>query len=335
MTRSWTVLLVFWLSACAVTDPELSVKSGETPYIVWPEAPEPARIEFVSVFSGAKDLGLHESFSRKMQKILAGNDNRGMSRPYAIAVNSGIVAVADPDMAVVHLFNMEQKTYHKLDRVGKERLASPIGVALNGDSLFIADSELKKVYVLTRRFKLLLTIEGFQRPTSLAYDPDLQRLYVADTLAHEVRVFDKDGKPLFIIGERGEQDLQFNYPSHLAFTDGRLFVNDTMNFRIQIFNSNGQHLKTFGRHGTGSGYFAQAKGVAVDSDGHVYVADALTNQVQIFDQGGRFLLGFGNSGDGPGTFQMPTGLAIWNDIIYVTDSYNHRVQTFRYLREED
>ena len=107
-----------------------------------------------------------------------------------------------------------------------------------------------------------------------------------------------------------------------------------MNFRIQVFDSDGRHLDTFGKLGTGSGYFARAKGVAVDSEGHIYIADALSNQVQIFDRDGIFLLGFGSDGDGPGDFSMPTGLAIWNDMIYVADSLNQRVQVFRYLREE-
>ena len=149
-----------------------------------------------------------------------------------------------------------------------------------------------------------------------------------------MRVFDQDGEYLFKIGGRGDQEAQFNFPSHLAFAGDRLFVNDTMNFRIQIFSPDGKHLETFGKHGTGSGYFIQPKGVAIDSEGHVYVADAMANQVQIFDQDGTFLLGFGGTGEGPGAFQMPAGVAIRDDTIYVADSRNQRVQVFRYLKEE-
>jgi DNA-binding beta-propeller fold protein YncE len=302
--------------------------------MVWPEAPEVARIEFVAQFSRAKDLGLRESFSRKIKKLLSGSDDRRMSRPYAVAVDGDLVVVADPDAAMLHVFDTGHKTYQVLKNAGKQDFASPIGVALGGNRLFVADSELAKVFILNRRFKLLSTLDGLQRPTGLAFDPERKRLYVADTLAHQVRVFDEDGKPLFDIGARGDQDTQFNFPSHLAFANDRLFVNDTMNFRIQVLDPDGQHLRTFGKHGTGSGYFAQPKGVAIDSQGHVYVADALANRVQIFDQNGLFLLGFGGTGDGPGALQMPAGLAIWDDRIYVADSQNQRVQIFRYLREE-
>jgi DNA-binding beta-propeller fold protein YncE len=334
MSRLWILLLVLWVSACATSNPEPPVSPSEAVHIVWPEAPEPARIEYVTRFSNAGDLGLRKSFSRKMRDLLAGDDDRRMTRPYSVAVNKNMVVVADPGLAVVHIFDTSRKTYRKLDSAGEHYFSSPIGVALDGDNLFVADSELNKVFALDNRLKLLFTIEKFKRPTSLVFDPVKQRLYVADTLAHEVRVFDKSGEYLFTIGQRGDKEAQFNYPSHLAFADERLLVNDTMNFRIQIFSPDGQHLQTFGKHGNGSGYFAQPKGVAMDSDGHIYVADALANQVQIFAPDGTFLLGFGHEGIGPGAFQMPTGIVIFDDTIYVADSHNQQVQVFRYLKEE-
>ena len=335
MHKRWAfLLLMVWVSACTTTDPGATAAPVETPQIVWPEAPEPPRIEYVRSFSSPQDLGLRESFFKKMRDFFAGSDERRMNRPYAVAVNENMVVVADPGLAVVHLFNTSRKTYRKLGGAGKSDFRSPIGVALGGDKLFIADSELNRVFVLNKQLKLLLTLENFQRPTSLAFDPVKQRLYVADTPAHEVKAFDQAGKLLFKIGGRGDQDAQFNFPSHLAFTGGRLLVNDTMNFRIQTFSPDGQHLQTFGKQGDSSGYFVQPKGVAIDSEGHIYVADAMANQVQIFDTNGIFLLGFGAGGTGPGAFQMPTGLAIWNDMIYVTDSFNRRVQIFRYLPEE-
>jgi DNA-binding beta-propeller fold protein YncE len=318
-----------------MVDPEPKVKPDETRHIVWPGPPETARIEFVEMFSYAEDLGMRTSFSKKIQSMLTGSDENHMVRPYSVAVSARLIAVADPGAPAVHLFDKQNKTYHALTSAGEHRFVSPIGVALSDDRLFIADSGLSKVFILNRRFKLLMTLENFQRPTSLAYDPKRQRLYVTDTPAHEIQVYSQNGELLFTIGERGDQQIQFNFPSHLAFNKDRLFVNDTMNFRIQVLNPDGQHLGGFGKHGSGSGYFAQPKGVAVDSEGHIYVAEALSNQVQIFDDNAKFLLGFGNSGEGPGSFRMPTGLAIWGDMIYVADSYNQRVQVFRYLRKEN
>lgn len=337
MSKRWTFVLYFLaailMGSCATTISRPSVDESETTHIVWPQAPEKARIKFIRQINSPEDLGLRKSFSRKLRDALAGSDDRRMTRPYAVAANDSRVAVADPGAAVVHVFDTSRKTYNQLAAAGDYDFASPIGVALAEERLYIADSELAKVFILSHRFKLISTIENLQRPTSLVLDPVHHRLYVADTLAHEIKVFDKDGKALFTIGERGEADGQFNYPSHLAFADDRLFVNDTMNFRIQIFSSEGHHLGVLGKHGKGSGHFTQPKGVTVDSMGHVYVADALSNRVQIFEQDGTFLLDFGRAGDGPGAFQMPAGLAMWNDLIYVADSFNGRVQVFQFLSE--
>jgi DNA-binding beta-propeller fold protein YncE len=329
--RIW-ILPLLCLTACVSTSPEPVAKPAEVSNLVWPSAPEQARIKFVTMFSNAKDLDHHETFSSQMKKAVAGKDERRMTRPYSLAVNDKLVVVADPGSTLLHLFDKKKKTYRQMLNVGKYNFVSPIGVALGGDRLYIADSELKMVFILNLRFKLKKVLEGFQRPTSLAFDQVQNRLYVTDTLAHEIQVFDGDGDRLFKFGSNGKQDGQFNYPSHIAFADNRLFVNDTMNFRIQIFTGDGQHISTFGEHGVGWGYLAQPKGIAVDSEGHIYIADAIENHVQIFDQTGKFLLSFGQQGNAPGTFQMPTGLAIWNDNIFIADSYNGRVQIVQYLQ---
>ena len=74
MARLWKLLLLLWLTSCTVAGPEPPAKPVETLHIIWPEPPEPARIEFVAMFSHAEDLGLRESFSRKMRDLLTGSN---------------------------------------------------------------------------------------------------------------------------------------------------------------------------------------------------------------------------------------------------------------------
>ena len=53
--------------------------------------------------------------------------------------------------------------------------------------------------------------------------------------------------------------------------------------------------------------------------------------VQVFDREGQLLYNFGQKGSGFGEFQLPTGLFIdRHDRVLVVDSYNRRVQVFRY-----
>jgi sugar lactone lactonase YvrE len=74
------------------------------------------------------------------------------------------------------------------------------------------------------------------------------------------------------------------------------------------------------------------KGIALDSEGHLYVVDGLWGKVQVFDQEGHLLYYFGNQGTDKGEFQLPSGLFIdRDDRIFVVDSYNRRVQVYRYF----
>ena len=188
-----------------------------------------------------------------------------------------------------------------------------------------------KLYLFDHKGQLLKTVSELQRPTGLAYDHSSGRLFVAETLAHQVVVFDSDGNRLFEFGARGTNDGEFNFPSHLSVSGDKLLVNDNMNFQIKTFSLDGRELAVFGKHGDSSGQFSQPKGVAADSMGNIYVAGATIDRIQVFSAGGDFLLAFGGEGNAPGKFLMPAGIAIQNDRIYVADSYNGRVQVFQFM----
>ena len=55
-----------------------------------------------------------------------------------------------------------------------------------------------------------------QRPTGLARDAASGLLFVADTYAHDIKVFDANGALVRVIGRRGDGDGEFNFPTHLA-----------------------------------------------------------------------------------------------------------------------
>jgi sugar lactone lactonase YvrE len=100
-----------------------------------------------------------------------------------------------------------------------------------------------------------------------------------------------------------------------------------------MFDADGRRLGAFGHAGDGTGDFAKAKGIALDSEGHIYVVDSLFDVVQVFDREGRLLLVFGGSGRDAPSLWLPTGICIdEKDRIYVSDSSNSRVQVYQYLR---
>lgn len=318
------------LASCASPQPA-NQAAAPVAGITWPSPPQEARVRFIDAFSGAEDLDIRPSLFNRFKNAIAGKKNMGMIRPYAVSVHENRVLVGDPGLHAVHLFDLARRTFLLISVVEEEPLSSPVGVALGENRLFIADSTLGKVFILDSEGELLTVISGLERPTGLAFDASSRRLYVADTLAHRIVVFDDEGTRLFEFGERGVQEGEFNFPSHISLSGSHLLVNDSMNFRIQAFDLDGRFLSAFGDHGNASGYFSQPKGVAADSRGHVYVAGATIDRVQVFSPDGQFLLALGNKGNGPGEFVMPTGVTIADDRIYVADSYNSRVQIFEYV----
>src|SRR6185369_14087582 len=78
--------------------------------------------------------------------------------------------------------------------------------------------------------------EALQRPTGIVRDAQRGRVYVADTRAHDIKVFDDDGRLLDTWGSRGDRTGELNYPTHMALSNNTLIVCDTLNARIQAFD---------------------------------------------------------------------------------------------------
>jgi len=300
---------------------------------VWPPAPETARIRFVRSIDPVGVRGRPSFFGRMARVFLGDREDPRMRQPYGIAVGPDRrVYVADTFGRAVHVYDLAKPAYSAIAVNGD----SIIGVAVVGSRLFVTDSVSSRLVALDARGRTLWTVDrsqGLMRPTGLAAAGD--QLYVVDTLANRVVVVGLDGAVRSHFGSRGSGPGQFNYPTNIALgPDGRLYVTDTMNFRIQIFTSDGLFQKSFGQLGDGSGDFAKPKGIAVDRAGRIYVVEGLNDVVQMFDDTGRLLLEFGGTGTSDGQLYLPTGIAIVNDLVYVADSANRRVQVFEYVGGE-
>jgi len=284
------------------------------------------------------------SFWGKMLEWVAGPAERPwLGRPYDLTEDSlGRLIISDPGQGVVHILDFERRTYAQISKAKRQRLLSPVGVAVDGDdNIYVADSELAAVFVFSRKGEFLRTLETrgkgreslFQRPTGLALDAARRLLYVADTWSHQVLVLDLEGNALMTIGRRGAGPGEFNYPTSLALVGGELYVVDAMNFRVQVLAADGEFLRSFGELGNSTGTLNRPKGISVDGDSNVYVVDALFETVQVFDSQGQLLYYFGHGGRDEGGFTLPSGIYINpGNHIYIADSHNQRIQVFRYRR---
>jgi DNA-binding beta-propeller fold protein YncE len=271
---------------------------------------------------------------------VAGAPDRGpdLQSPYGVAADGdGLIWVADSGTQAVHAFDLSRGKVTYLTNFGRERLVTPVGVAVDSQRrlLYVSDAGLGKVFAVDYQGDLQGLRQppgGYGRPAGMAMD--LQgNLYVVDVVKGVVDVFSPEGVFVRAIDGHQLEGGGFNLPSNVFVDkDGNVFVTDSMNFRIAVFDRLGEVLGTIGELGDGPGTLARPRGVAVDSRGHVFVGDAAFDNIQLFDLAGQLLLYFGSPGNGPGEFALPAGLFIDRvDRLYVADAHNHRIQIFQFL----
>ncbi|MFQ5415532.1 MAG: 6-bladed beta-propeller [Myxococcota bacterium] len=332
-------LLAGVVSACQTppgsSDPGVAVA---TPDLVWPGAPNRARIRWETEIRSAADLGIRPGFFRRLWDWVVGQDAPHLVRPHGLSVDpDGRLWVADSGARCVHVFDAKRRVYMELPRDGDPGFLSPIAVVHDPSGVaYVSDSARNVIRRLDRKGRDLGEWDGngeLSRPTGLAFDPRTGLLWVVDTGNHRLLAMDDQGRIRRVVGGRGEGLGRFNFPTHIVIGPaGRLFVTDTLNFRIQILSDAGESLGSIGSAGDGPGFLSKPKGVALDGDGHVYVVDGMFDNVQIFDETGPVLLHFGSHGPARGEFWLPAGIWIDGaDRIYVADGYNRRIQVFRYL----
>jgi uncharacterized protein (TIGR03663 family) len=161
------------------------------------------------------------------------------------------------------------------------------------------------------------------------------RMYVVESRAHRVTVFNPDGSVAHAWGRQGAADGEFNEPWGIALgPNGDVYVADTWNHRVQRFSPDGRFLGKFGRLFDPNrplqdqlGAFWGPRDISVAGDGTVYVTDTGNKRIQVFDAQGRPQRAFGGEGTAQGQFREPVGLALDpQGNLLVADTWNGRVQ---------
>jgi thiol-disulfide isomerase/thioredoxin len=148
------------------------------------------------------------------------------------------------------------------------RFAQPSGLATDGENLFVADSEVSGVRVITgingQRGPLVRTIVGeglfkfgdedgrgsavrLQHCLGLAYADD--HLYIADTYNNKIKVSEPRNRVVrTFVGTRkpgdGEDPPHFYQPGGLSAAGNKLYVADTNNHKIKVVDIKTRAVKT-------------------------------------------------------------------------------------------
>lgn len=183
----------------------------------------------------------------------------------------------------------------------------------------------------------------FIKSRTLAVDRQ-DNVYVCDMSAR-IQKFSPDGT--FLLSWQ-LPDTDRGKPKGMARDlDGNIIVVEPHYSRINVFSTNGVLLSQWGEFGTNAGKLKFPRSIALDSKREMFISEyGVVERVQKFIYDAppgslpgatnnpranppRFIGTFGEPGNGPGQFNRAEGLFVdKNDILYVADSCNHRIQIF-------
>ncbi|MDH3439794.1 MAG: SMP-30/gluconolactonase/LRE family protein [Gammaproteobacteria bacterium] len=212
--------------------------------------------------------------------------------------------------------------------VGRERqgMLRPYAVAADDELICVVDPGLKVVHLyMTKqsRYEVIRDADGedLMSPVGISLGPDA--IYVADSAAGKVFVFDREGKHLQTISD-------LTRPTGIAFhpQNQRLYVTDTIENRIAVFDGNGTQHYAFGTRGRAMGEFNFPTTLAVRGDS-LFVNDTMNYRIQRFTLDGSPVASFGEIGDSSGQFALSKGLGIDDQgHLYVADALSNYIQIF-------
>jgi uncharacterized protein (TIGR03663 family) len=221
--------------------------------------------------------------------------------------------------------------------VAPGQFASPRGLSFDRDgNLLVADTQNNRIQKLTPDGRVLAVWGGpgpgngpgqFRQPCGVAAGSD-GSIYVADTWNHRIVKLDAEGH--FILDWREENPGFWGPRAVVVAPNGVIFVADTGNKRVLGYDPGGQKLVTIGGEGSEPGKFVEPVGLAVDPQQKVlYVADTGNRRVQWFDLDGKFrgewnVVGWKE-------FYSEPYLAVHAGALWMTDSFNHRVNAYDML----
>ena len=285
---------VLALAACAPAPQAPEKGPAEAAPLVFPSPPDPPRFVYERTLYGSASVAVEEN--SKLRQLLTGEGPKGgegLGKPYAVAVFRGRVFVSDTVQRYVSVFDFPNRRFYRIGDEGPGQLTKPLGLDVDRAG----------------------------------------NLYVADSSAKSIVVFDGNGKFLRRIG--GAKWFTRLASVTVDPKGDRMYVVDiggvsSKDHRVRVFNpTDGRHLFDFGVRGSGPGEFNFPYDVAVGKEGRLYVVDSGNFRIQIFDHDGRYLKSFGAAGRQPGSFARPKEIAADADgNVYVVDAAFGNFQIF-------
>ena len=184
-------------------------------------------------------------------------------------------------------------------------------VAINSSEELLVTTG-REIIAFNKSGKKLYSITNEARPMAIAVDGD--NIYITDYDNHCVLKFNKSGKLLKSVGQKGSGEGEFYIPYGITVVGGQVFVCDTSNHRLQVFTSDLVFVRQIGSLGRGNGQFDSPFDITHDEEGNLYVTDLGNDRVQVFNTQGKFLRLLTTRGD----ITHPRGISIRGELVCVS-----------------
>ena len=317
---SWVVLAVFaGIAAIAVS--VACGKKNEKPSAAVPAASAPApaaspgvpRIEETPAFRETAAPG-EAPYAAVQQPFDCAVDDRG--RLWVLDSVNGRVRVFDDRGGYLGGWggNLER---------GEYSFRAPEGIAIAGDSVYIADTWAGGVRAFSRKGEPLGRAAGLYGPRGIAAGAGV--VWVTDTGNGRLMAYDANLANPRVIGKPGTGGGEFNGPVGIAVgPSGNLFVGDAGNARVQVLDKNGRFVRSWSLPWLKTSWQAH---IAVDSRGTVYLSHPDGASVLAFDKAGAQRKSW-TEDDSGAKLVRPVGVAVDQKagILYVMDTGSHRVR---------
>ena len=254
----------------------------------------------------------------------------GLDQPCDVAISdTGRVYVLDGVNDRVLVFSPKGKREFSFGE--KAGLSQPMGIAIDGKRMYIADSGNHRIAIFNLRggFIKQLALSGERPPEPVALTVAEGVISWSDRRNHRVcRTEAESGKEILCWGGRGEGEGRFQFPFQIKpDRDGYLHVVDVLNGRVQGFNTRGRYFGQTGRFGLGAGELFRPNGLAFHGR-ELLVSDGYQGTISVF-RDGEFVGLLTNERDEPLALSVPVALAVWRERLYVVDTGRNRVEIFR------
>ena len=206
-------------------------------------------------------------------------------------------------------------------------------------------------------FETLLTIDGRNMPTGLYLG---EVAGVAVNSKGHIFAYSRTGSPSGqLMGMRAAQLFEFDASGKFLkeigqnlFSmgwahsvkidkDDNIWIVDNGTHMLTKFDPSGHALVAIGRRQESvqgplahdappvQWRFNEPTDIAWDSKGNSYISDGYANsRVAKLDKDGHWVKAWGEKGSAPGQFSTPHSIAVYDDLVYVADRGNERIQVF-------